>query len=110
MSIHLTKRQEEVLQIIQMGASNKQIARRLGIAESTVKLHVTALLSKFAVQTRNQLALYSTKGYTPSLPVPPVLEENPAGWVKRVGKNIRGVVFSAQPPDDTWEPIYIKRS
>jgi len=109
MSIHLTKRQEEVLQIIQMGASNKQIAKRLGIAESTVKLHVTALLSKFAVRTRNQLALFSTKGYTPALPAPPLLEENPIGWAKRVGKNVRGVIFNAQPPDDTWEAIFIKR-
>jgi len=110
MTIHLTKRQKEVLQLVKMGASNKHIAKRLNISESTVKLHVSALLSKFAVQNRNQLAIFSTQGYTPLLPTPPILEEKPIGWVKRVGKNVKGVVFTDGSPDETWEAIYIKRT
>jgi DNA-binding CsgD family transcriptional regulator len=110
LSISLTKRQEEVLQAIKTGATNKHIARRLNITEATVKMHVGSLLAKFALQNRNQLALYSMPDYTPTLPVPPALEEKPVGWVKRVNKNVIGVVFAASPPDDTWDAIYIKRT
>jgi DNA-binding CsgD family transcriptional regulator len=109
-SISLSKRQEEILHQVKTGATNKHIARRLNIAESTVKAHVGSLLSKFGVKNRSQLAIFSTPGYTLNLPVPPALEEKPVGWVKRVGKDVRGVVFAATPPDDTWDAIYIKRN
>jgi len=36
------------------GASNKQIARRAGITEGTVKFHVTNILSKMAVESRTE--------------------------------------------------------
>ena len=110
MSISLSKRQEEILLQVKIGATNKHIARRLNVSESTVKMHVGALLRKFGVQNRSQLAIYSTPGYTPNLPVLPVLEEKPVGWVKRVNKDVKGVVFAAKPPDDTWDAIYIKRN
>lgn len=58
--IALTPRQQEILSIIkQRGASNKVIARILGITESTVKLHITAILKKHKVRNRTQLALFS---------------------------------------------------
>ena len=58
--ITLTPRQQEILSIIkQRGASNKVIARMLGITESTVKLHITAILKKHKVRNRTQLALFS---------------------------------------------------
>lgn len=57
----LTHRQQQVLELIQTrGASNKAIAKMLGISESTVKLHVTGILKKKGVQTRTQLAVFST--------------------------------------------------
>ena len=53
---NLTHRQHQVLELIQKrGACNKSIAKILNIAESTVKLHVTAILKKFGVRTRTQL-------------------------------------------------------
>lgn len=56
----LTARQSQVLELIQQrGASNKVIARALGISESTVKLHVTEILKKYGVRNRTQLALFS---------------------------------------------------
>ncbi len=56
--IHLTPRQEDVLRILRRtGANNKMIAKQLGISEQTVKLHVTALLNKFAVRSRLQLVV-----------------------------------------------------
>jgi DNA-binding CsgD family transcriptional regulator len=51
----LSDRQFEVLQEIVAGCGNKEIGHRLGCAESTVELHVTALLRKLGVQSRTQL-------------------------------------------------------
>lgn len=54
----LTARQQEVFDLIaNRGLSNKQIARTLNIAESTVKLHVSAIMKNFCVRNRTQLAL-----------------------------------------------------
>ncbi|MCR5884685.1 response regulator transcription factor [Rhizobacter sp. J219] len=50
-----TARQLEVLSLIAQGRQNKQIARELGIAERTVKLHVTALFEVLAASNRTHL-------------------------------------------------------
>jgi two-component system, NarL family, nitrate/nitrite response regulator NarL len=50
----LTSREREVYECIRRGDSNKEIARRLNIAEPTVKNHVHHLLTKLAVRTRAQ--------------------------------------------------------
>lgn len=63
-SITLTVRQAQVLQIVQeRGASNKTIAKMLGLSESTVKLHMGAILKKYGVKNRTQLALFSKNRY-----------------------------------------------
>lgn len=48
----LTKRQSAVLQLLAQGMSNQLIAQRLGITESTVKLHVSALLDALGASNR----------------------------------------------------------
>lgn len=53
----LTRREQEVARAIAEGGSNKEIARRLGITERTVKLHVGAVLEKLGVRDRLQVAL-----------------------------------------------------
>ncbi len=53
----LTRREQEVAHAIAEGGSNKEIARRLGITERTVKLHVGAVLEKLGVRDRLQVAL-----------------------------------------------------
>jgi DNA-binding NarL/FixJ family response regulator len=59
-TITLTVRQAQVLQLVQTrGASNKTIARMLGLTESTVKLHMGAILKKYGVKNRTQLAVFS---------------------------------------------------
>lgn len=55
----LTIREKEVLRQIVSGASNKEIASNLKIAEKTVKTHVSNLLSKLNLQSRTQAALYA---------------------------------------------------
>ena len=54
----LTERQREVFELIaNRGISNKQIARTLSISESTVKIHVSAIMRSCCVRNRTQLAL-----------------------------------------------------
>jgi DNA-binding NarL/FixJ family response regulator len=56
--IHLTDRQQQVFDLIaKRGLSNKQIAKMLNISESTVKIHVSAVMKHFCVRNRTQLAL-----------------------------------------------------
>jgi two-component system nitrate/nitrite response regulator NarL len=59
----LTPRETEILVEVGHGASNKEIARKLAIAESTVKIHVQHLLRKLEVTSRVQLAVIAkTRG------------------------------------------------
>ena len=51
----LTKREEEVLQLILLGQSNKDISANLFITESTVKTHVRNIYSKYDVSSRAEL-------------------------------------------------------
>lgn len=53
----LTQRQDEVLQFVQSGSSNKEIARELKLSEATVKLHVRQLMKKLGASNRTQVAM-----------------------------------------------------
>jgi DNA-binding NarL/FixJ family response regulator len=53
----LTPTQRKVLQGVYSGLLNKQIAFNLGIAEATVKAHMTALMRKLNVRNRTQVAM-----------------------------------------------------
>lgn len=55
----LTPREREVLGCIAEGLSNKLIARRLGIAEKTVKAHITNVFLRIGVSDRTQAALWA---------------------------------------------------
>jgi DNA-binding NarL/FixJ family response regulator len=57
----LTAREQEVLRLIARGYANKRIAAELGIAEKTVKTHVSHVLGKLSVADRTQAALYATR-------------------------------------------------
>jgi len=57
----ITPRQKQVLELMVQGLSNKIIASQLGLAEGTVKMHVTAILKLFGVSNRTQAVLASEK-------------------------------------------------
>jgi DNA-binding NarL/FixJ family response regulator len=53
-TLGLTGRQQQVLALLAQGKSNKQICRVLGLAEATVKVHVSAVLKALKVTSRTQ--------------------------------------------------------
>ena len=57
----LTPRELEVLRLIAGGRSNKRIALELGVAEKTVKTHVSHVLAKLGLSDRTQAALYAVR-------------------------------------------------
>ena len=58
--VQLSPREEDVLREIARGASNKEIARTLDIAETTVKIHVQHILRKLGLSSRVQAAVYAS--------------------------------------------------
>jgi DNA-binding NarL/FixJ family response regulator len=59
--VELTPRERDVLQLIVSGGSNKQVARKLGISEKTVKGHLTKLFQRIGVADRTQAALWAER-------------------------------------------------
>ena len=59
--VDLTPREAEVLGLVRQGLANKQIARRLGISERTVKAHLTSTFQRIGVADRTQAALWAER-------------------------------------------------
>lgn len=53
----LTNREQEILKLIAAGKTNQEIAKELGIATGTVRVHVHAILQKLEVRYRTQAAI-----------------------------------------------------
>ncbi|MCC8982447.1 LuxR C-terminal-related transcriptional regulator [Bradyrhizobium acaciae] len=68
----LSPREISILQCLIEGDSNKCIARKINIAEATVKVHIKAILRKIRVQNRTQAAIWG-------------LNHRPAAWPKNNG-------------------------
>lgn len=60
----LTAREREVLELVRQGLANKQIARRLGISERTVKAHLTSVFTSLGVADRTQAAIWANDHLT----------------------------------------------
>jgi DNA-binding NarL/FixJ family response regulator len=55
----MTDREAEVLRLVRDGLANKQVARRLGISDRTVKAHLTSIFNRLGVRDRTQAALWA---------------------------------------------------
>lgn len=56
-----TQREEQVLQLMAEGFTNKAIAQQLGISQHTVKFHVNSILSKLNAQSRTEAVVQATR-------------------------------------------------
>jgi two-component system, NarL family, nitrate/nitrite response regulator NarL len=61
MGCKLSTRETQILNCLRQGAPNKAIARRLDVAEATVKVHIKAILRKIGVANRTQAAMWATQ-------------------------------------------------
>ncbi|WP_407158199.1 LuxR C-terminal-related transcriptional regulator [Bradyrhizobium sp. STM 3557] len=52
----LTEREREVMRLVSLGLSNKEIARRLKLADGTIKVHLRKMFHKLAISNRTELA------------------------------------------------------
>ncbi|MBF9234413.1 LuxR C-terminal-related transcriptional regulator [Microvirga alba] len=73
----LSSREAEILHCLMEGAPNKIIARRLEVAEATVKVHVKAILRKIRVANRTQAAMWAVAH------LPATSMEAEGGWLER---------------------------
>ena len=60
-TVALSPRETEVLRLVVAGLANKQIARRLGITERTVKAHLTSVFQRIGASDRTQAALWAQR-------------------------------------------------
>ncbi|HED04137.1 MAG TPA: response regulator transcription factor [Candidatus Fraserbacteria bacterium] len=58
---HLTDREKDILGLVAQGADNHQIAKRLGIADKTVRNRLSVIFDKLHINNRTQAALYALK-------------------------------------------------
>jgi DNA-binding CsgD family transcriptional regulator len=58
-AVGITGREEQVLALIAVGLSNKEIGGRLELSEKTIKHYLTIVMEKIGVRTRVQAALLS---------------------------------------------------
>jgi DNA-binding CsgD family transcriptional regulator len=64
--VKVSRREQEVLDCVLQGCSNKEIASKLTVSERTVKFHVSSLLAKFGVADRVALSREATLGCVPA--------------------------------------------
>jgi DNA-binding NarL/FixJ family response regulator len=56
---HLTFRQNQIVTMLKIGSSNREIARVLGVSEGTIKVHLHRIYQRIGVSNRTQLAAQS---------------------------------------------------
>ena len=56
---HLTRRERQVVAALATGATNREIAHRLGVREQTIKNQLSVIYAKVGVRNRLELAIYA---------------------------------------------------
>ena len=64
--VSLTARETEILECLAEGLNNKTIANKLGISDTTVKVHIKNLLRKLNLTSRLEAAVWSHRQKTQS--------------------------------------------
>jgi len=59
----LSERETQILRLLTQGSSNKLIARELGLAEATIKVHLKAILRKLRASNRTQAAIWAREHF-----------------------------------------------
>ena len=90
----LTPRQQDVVVEMCKGKANKEIARTLGMAEATVKLHLTEVFLKLGVRNRAQAIIKASNLPVPIKAPPPPLTD------QEILETFTNIVF--QTPDAPW--------
>jgi DNA-binding NarL/FixJ family response regulator len=93
-SPQLSPREKSILRCLIEGASNKCIARKINIAEATVKVHVKAILRKIRVQNRTQAAIWGMNNTSLAPPTnnePPLLASDVNEWLPDPVEQIPGI-------------------
>jgi two-component system nitrate/nitrite response regulator NarL len=75
----LSAREECILRCLTEGHSNKAIARKINIAEATVKVHIKAILRKIRVHNRTQAAIWAIGHGSPTAALPHIAEPQVEG-------------------------------
>jgi len=68
---HLTFRQNQIVTMLKIGSSNREIARVLGVSEGTIKVHLHRIYQRIGVSNRTQLA---TQSFTTEKALAPLLK------------------------------------
>jgi len=73
----LTRREEEIVRLVEEGLTNREIANHLGLSEHTVRNNLIRIFDKLGVSTRVELALYAVfHAKMPSVAEPEASEQN----------------------------------
>ena len=64
----LTERERDVIRLVSVGASNKEVAECLGLRASTVKSHVSSILWKLEARSRTEAAIIALRAGLVELP------------------------------------------
>jgi two-component system nitrate/nitrite response regulator NarL len=91
----LSDRERQILSCLARGDPNKVIARDLQITESTVKIHVKAVLRKIKVRNRTQAAIWALSNLAQTVMIAP--------WVVRLLRGLfYGLLVSMSIQDPVW--------
>ncbi|HEC36131.1 MAG TPA: helix-turn-helix domain-containing protein [Anaerolineae bacterium] len=84
----LSKRELEILQLVATGATNREVAYRLGISVNTVKVHLRNIFTKLGAESRTEATMIAVReGWVVVPEAKPALEttpEPPLSWFRRL--------------------------
>ena len=84
----LTKQEERTLRLLAAGLSNREIGQKFGVAEKTIKFHVTGILEKLKVRNRVEAALIARREWGDGVHDPMRMENRTDEGSKRLKSTV----------------------